>query len=185
MTRASRGSRRERLELIRRLISAEGIATQGQLAARLSASGIRCTQASLSRDLAFMGIKKRRGAGGCRCYTLPERSGGETALQHSAGEGRGVTYGKLNGRGAIEVRVSGNLAVVKTRPGHAPSVAADIDNNAGQGCILGTVAGDDTVFVALCWGTEAAEALSAITSAVAGVGEQDEEVKDQQGGEGQ
>ena len=59
-----------------------------------------------------------------------------------------MTVQKMNRLGALSVKFSGNMAVLRTPPGHAAHVAYDIDN-AEIPEVLGTVAGDDTIFMVL------------------------------------
>ena len=59
-----------------------------------------------------------------------------------------LTVQKMNRLGALSVKFSGNMAVLRTPPGHAAHVAYDIDN-AEISEVLGTVAGDDTVLIVL------------------------------------
>ena len=59
-----------------------------------------------------------------------------------------LTVQKMNRLGALSVKFSGNMAVLRTPPGHAAHVAYDIDN-ADIPEVLGTVAGDDTVFIVM------------------------------------
>ena len=59
----------------------------------------------------------------------------------------------LMNNGFISLQFSGNIAVIKTRPGYASSMAYDIDNRE-FGDILGTIAGDDTIMLVLREGAE-------------------------------
>jgi transcriptional regulator of arginine metabolism len=59
-----------------------------------------------------------------------------------------ATVQQMNRLGVLSVKFSGNMAVVHTPPGHASHVAYDIDNANFQE-VLGTVAGDDTVFIVM------------------------------------
>ncbi len=137
------------------IISSQEIATQQDLTNELAKAGYPCTQATLSRDLQQLKIVKARNSEGKYVYMLPEsrvlRSVSDTHM----------TVKALHNIGVLNIKFSGNLAVVKTLPGYAPHVAYDIDN-AGLDCVMGTVAGDDTVVVILEEETDRQHALNAI-----------------------
>ncbi|MEJ7617993.1 MAG: hypothetical protein WKF30_13760 [Pyrinomonadaceae bacterium] len=110
------------------LIAAKRIGTQGELAAFLERAGFVVTQSSVSRDLEELGVIKRRGA-----YALPTASNGNAA----------------GGRGPFSLEAAGDaLLVAKCAPGLASFVAVEIDR-AMIPEIVGTLAGEDTVFVAV------------------------------------
>ena len=120
------GVRGDRHEAIREIVRACSVGTQNELADALGKRGFDVTQATVSRDIAEMDLRKEDGA-----YVLPEDlrlSQMVRTLVHS-------------------VARAGNQVVVKTEPGAAMSVAAAIDA-AGLDGVLGTIAGDDTIFVA-------------------------------------
>ncbi len=117
-----------RQQKILSLIRAKQIGTQEDLAIHLERAGIIATQSSVSRDLLELGIVKRKGQ-----YTLPQRS------RNSAG----------NAHGLLSLDAAGDsLIVAKCEPGLASAVAVGIDR-ARLPEIVGTLAGEDTVFVAL------------------------------------
>lgn len=109
------------------LISARPIGTQGELALCLERAGFAVTQSSVSRDLLELGIVKRRGR-----YVVP---GGEN--------GNGARRGLLGMAAAGDT-----LVVVKCELGLASAVAVEIDRAAIRE-IIGTLAGEDTIFVAV------------------------------------
>ncbi len=109
------------------LISVKRIATQGELAAYLERAGFAVTQSSVSRDLEELGVIKRNGA-----YALPS-----------------TTNGHHSERGPFSIEAAGDaLVVAKCAPGLASFVAVEIDR-AMIPEIVGTLAGEDTVFVAV------------------------------------
>ena len=122
-----------RREAVARLLRQRRIGTQEELLAALGEAGIGATQATLSRDLARLGARRVAGPGGGTVYELPEeeRRDGAEALRGLVGQ----------------VACNGSLVVVRTHPGSAPAVARAIDL-ARLPEVLGTIAGDDTVFVA-------------------------------------
>jgi len=120
-----RASNRSRHQEILEIISAEPIATQQELAAHLSRRGFAATQSSVSRDIVKLGLTKLNGY-----YLAPENA--------------------VNADGPVtEIDTAGdNLIVVKTEVGLAQPAALTIDR-ARIDEIVGTVAGDDTILIAV------------------------------------
>lgn len=116
----------KRQQKILSLIRARRIGTQADLTSHLERSGIVATQSSVSRDLLELGILKRRGH-----YALPQ------------------TSDKAASRGLLSLDAAGDcLVVAQCEPGLASAVAVEIDR-AALAEIVGTLAGEDTVFVAV------------------------------------
>ena len=132
-----RSSRRRDLT---RLLREGRASSQRDIVQSLRAAGHEVTQATISRDLQELGALKVRTKDGF-VYRLPDemsRGGGDLMarnLLHTLEEF------------ALSVRVAGNLVVVMTAPGHAAAVGRAIDL-APNDDVIGTVAGDDTIFVA-------------------------------------
>lgn len=142
----------QRRQAIASLIINEEFASQDDLARRLAVQGITATQATLSRDLDALGaVKVKRG--GQLAYALPGESGGDWAV------------GRLEAIFAewvIGAEATGNLIVLRARPGSAHIVGAAIDQAQLPG-IAGTIAGDDTLFVAVRDGHNAAAVSRSLT----------------------
>ncbi len=126
--------REHRRALVRRLLVEREIGSQDELAELLEAQGVACTQATLSRDLRDLGVVREQGPNGPR-YRLDPRNRYHQAL-------RQVVSMEIQ-----SVRHNGALVVVRTLTGRAEGVAGFLDSWKNPD-ILGTVAGDDTVFVA-------------------------------------
>jgi transcriptional regulator of arginine metabolism len=122
-----------RRDAVARIIRARRISTQDELLDELAAAGFIATQATLSRDLARLGARRASAPEGGTYYELGP-------------EDRREPVSALRGLVASVVS-NGSLAVVRTHPGSAPAVARAIDL-AGLDDVLGTIAGDDTIFVA-------------------------------------
>ena len=125
---------------ILKLIRSRRINTQEELAQELRAQGIEVTQVTLSRDLREMGIVKT--ADGYR-EILPDPTGPSLA--------------QVMAEYLLDVRLAQHLVVLKTSTGSANSLAVALDQEDWPE-IAGTVAGDDTVFVA-CWDNQRAKAV--------------------------
>ena len=122
----SMSTKKERLDAICRIIQTEKIGNQEELLKQLENSGFQVTQATLSRDIKQLKVIK-----------VHDGDGNYSALMQPVKE---QTQYHPN------IEFSGNLAVVKTRPGYAMGIASDIDTHAP--CeILGTIAGDDTILI--------------------------------------
>lgn len=142
MTRSSEITRAGRQARIVSIVSSRPVHSQGELAALLADEGIEVTQATLSRDLEELGAVKLRGAdGGTGVYVVPE----------DGSPVRGVCGGterlsRLLGDLLVSTDASANLAVLRTPPGAAHYLASAIDR-AALPEVVGTIAGDDTIFV--------------------------------------
>lgn len=130
------GDRLARQEAIRRIIRTHAVATQEDLGALLTREGFQVTQATLSRDLARIGAMRVSRPGGGTVYGLE-------SAPPPPGQARLKELGEL----IVSVADNEMLAVVRTVPGAAPAVAAAIDQ-ARLLENLGTLAGDDTIFIA-------------------------------------
>ena len=120
----------QRLDKVRELISRFEIETQDELIEKLRAEGFAVTQATVSRDIRELKISKVLGAGGKYHYAMAEKS--PMNARH------------LYMSSVQSVSFANNLVVIKTGPGLAQAVAAELDSM-DHGEILGCVAGDDTI----------------------------------------
>jgi transcriptional regulator of arginine metabolism len=127
-----------RQALIRRVLDATPVRSQGQLAIELEARGLAVTQATLSRDLVDVGAIKVRGADGSLVYAA-----GDSLAAHEDTDDR---LNRLIAELLFSADGSGNLAVLRTPSGAAQYLASAIDSH-GDPDVVGTVAGDDTVLV--------------------------------------
>jgi transcriptional regulator of arginine metabolism len=113
----------ERQQKLLRLIQAKPIGTQEELRTFLERAGVPATQSSVSRDLEELGIVKNHGY-----YTVPRAN---------------------KARGLLSLDLAGaNLVVARTEPGLASAVAVEIDGAAIPE-IVGTIAGEDSIFIAV------------------------------------
>lgn len=136
-------NKEERIELIKKIISSEVISNQDDLLLRLHSMGMEVTQATLSRDLKSLQVIKVSDAKAGYAYRLPINKVAQS-IQNETNSSR------MNflADGVLGISFSGNLGVIKTLPGFAPSTALAIDES---GCseIIGTIAGDDTILVVI------------------------------------
>lgn len=153
------GKKDTRLEVIKMIVSSQEVGKQEDLLRELEAAGFPSTQATLSRDLHQLRISKSLNEKGQYVYTLPEQR------RYRRVSDTHMTVERLNRLGALDVRFSGNLAVMHTPPGHASHVAYDIDN-ADFPNVLGTIAGDDTILIVMSEDTDRTELLSQLGTIV-------------------
>ncbi len=123
-----------------RILHAGHVARQQDIVKALREAGHDVTQATVSRDLQDLGATKVRSNGGF-IYKLPDD------LPRSSGDLMVRNLQKVLDEFAIGIHPAGSLVIVQTAPGHASAVARAIDL-AGFEEVLGTIAGDDTIFVA-------------------------------------
>ncbi len=130
----------KRLDSIKMIISSKEIGSQEELLRELAKEGYELTQATLSRDLKQMKVAKAATTNGSYVYVLPNDTMYKRTIDiPSVGE-------MLLQNGFKSIDFSGNMAVIKTRPGYASSLAYDIDNREYKD-IIGTIAGDDTILL--------------------------------------
>lgn len=149
-------SKNSRLDAIKLIISSKEIGSQDELLQELSKEGYVLTQATLSRDLKQLKVAKAASMNGNYVYVLPNNTMYKRMTeQHSVHE-------MMRYNGFISIEFSGNIAVIRTRPGYASSLAYDIDNREFDE-ILGTIAGDDTIMLVMREGYTRTDLKSALS----------------------
>jgi transcriptional regulator of arginine metabolism len=129
-------NRNERLMEIRRLIGSQNISSQDELMKILVKKGYELTQATLSRDLKYLKVAKMPDEQAGYVYILPDK---DQVIEESGFPGRGLG-------GLISLDFAQGMAILKTLPGHASSIAYTLDNLDAYE-IAGTIAGDDTILL--------------------------------------
>jgi transcriptional regulator of arginine metabolism len=114
------------------------ISSQDELLHILKDQGFELTQATLSRDLKILKVAKVSDQALGYVYVIPEGMNNDSHRENS----------RINflADGFRDLQFSGNLAVMRTMPGYASSLAAVIDNSEPYE-IIGTIAGDDTILM--------------------------------------
>lgn len=149
-------SRVRRRVLMADLLRKGPVWTQDDLAGALARAGEAVTQATVSRDLAAIGAV--RGTDG---YMLPE------AIETASGIGGEQELAATVRRHVVSAVRADSLVVVRTAPGHAQMVASAFDRWPPEG-VAGTVAGDDTIFLATTGAGAARRVLERLIEAMAG-----------------
>jgi transcriptional regulator of arginine metabolism len=131
--------RANRQRAIAEMLREGPVRSQDDIAARLASAGFAVTQATVSRDLEQIGaVKVKRG--GALGYSLPDQLGGS---DWAAGR-----LQRIFAEWVHSVEPAGGILVLKTPPGSAHLVGLALDQ-AKLSEIAGTIAGDDTLFVAV------------------------------------
>lgn len=129
--------KQQRQHTLLRLVNEKRLATQQDVVRALRSAGYAATQATVSRDIVELGLVKVA-RDGAHVYAPPAAvpaSGGIERLRRFCEE-----Y-------PVQGAVAGNLVVLRTPPGTANALAIALDTS-GFSDVIGTIAGDDTVFVA-------------------------------------
>ncbi len=134
---------------VREIVAQGPVYSQEELLQKLAARGISATQATLSRDLKALHIRKIPGGG----YQI-------------AAERKPATQSVGNGITSIEFSLP--LAVIKTPVGYAPVIATYLDRHPSAP-IMGTIAGDDAVFLAIRSGYSQHQVLDALETILPGI----------------
>lgn len=147
---------RARLLTLRKLLEEGTVSTQEELAEALEKKNFSVTQSTISRDLRRIGAIKAISSSGEVVYRLPD----ESVLPSASPVLTSGIKGLL-----LSIEHNGSMIVIKTPPGSASLVAHHLDLTKPDG-ILGTIAGDDTIFVAPASVKKINSTLQAIVSEI-------------------
>ncbi len=126
----------ERLIAIKEIISKDDITSQEELLKKLEGKGIKCTQATLSRNLRQLRVSRIPDGSGKLKYILQSREDTEPVDQEITDVIHAI----------IDMVWAQNMMLIKTLPGYAAAVASHIDRSSRIE-IAGTIAGDDTILL--------------------------------------
>lgn len=158
------GKKTDRLDAIKMILQGHEVSSQGELQSLMKKEGFDFTQATLSRDLKQLKVVRTAGKNGAYAYALPE----QVNYRRIPDAVQQPSVQPVGGNGFVSIRFSGNLAVIRTRPGYASSLASDIDSqNLAE--ILGTIAGDDTIMVVLREGVSHLNVCQALAGCIPGI----------------
>ena len=129
----------KRQNMILKLVSEKNIATQEELQQELRSRGFDVTQATVSRDIKELALIKTSDSSGQYKYAVP-------ALKRSSMVQKDSAILTILSDGVISVDFAMNIVVVKCHVGMAQAVCAKLDNT-GLDNVVGTIAGDDTIFI--------------------------------------
>ena len=136
-----------RMKTLKMLISSKELSSQEEVLKALAKEGFTITQATLSRDLKQLKVAKAASMNGKYVYVLPN----ETMYKRVSSPQRATDM--ANSNGFLSLTFSGQLAVMKTRPGYASAVA-----------------GDDTLFIAIEEGFDREKIVEGLSQIIPGIG---------------
>ena len=152
-------TKNDRIEMLKMLISSNELGSQEEVLNALAREGFKVTQATLSRDFKQLKVAKAASMNGNYVYVLPnvtmyKRISTPVQIKEM-----------MQVPGFRSIHFSGNMGVIKTRPGYASSIAYNIDNS-NIPYILGTIAGDDTIFIVIREDASERDVVTALSSVV-------------------
>lgn len=139
--------KKKRHEAILKIIENNSVSTQTELLEMLNEQGFNTTQATISRDIKDLRLIKKADSFGRSCYAVDKTDNLEISSK----------YTSVFKHSVISSEYAGNMLVVKCHTGMANAACAALDVMNWDG-IIGTLAGDDTIFI-LCRTTEIAEQI--------------------------
>ena len=152
-------TKKDRLAALRLIVTSCELSSQDEVIRVLARQGIETTQATLSLDMKQLKIVKTANSEGRYVYAIPS----ETAYRRVHKPHAPVDI--LPAPGFMSIQFSGNMAVVRTRPGFASSIASNIVS-ADLKDILGTIAGDDTIFIVIREGATHVDVVDQLSAVI-------------------
>ena len=152
-------TKKDRLAALRLIVTSSELGSQDEVIRALARQGIVAAQATLSRDMKQLKIVKTANADGQYVYAITE----ETAYRRVHKPHAPVDI--LPAPGFKSIQFSGNMAVIRTRPGFASSIASNIDSSNLKD-VLGTIAGDDTIFLVIREGAINVDVVDQLSSVI-------------------
>ena len=146
----------DRLAALRLVILNNELESQEEVMQALRRQHIDVAQPTVSRDLVYLKVAKATSADGRKYYVLPNED--DYRRQHRPEPKKDLPLVT----GFESIQFSGNMAV-KTRPGFASSIASNIDAAALKD-VLGTIAGDDTIFIVIREGASHVDIVDELSS---------------------
>lgn len=143
----------ERLNVLKKILESGKNSTQEEIREMLEAKGFDVNQSTISRDIKKLGAIKGTDKKGRTTYRLSDTSNESTFIAQSMTDL------------ILEITHNDSLIVIQTTPGSASLVARQLDINKPAG-ILGTIAGDDTIFVAPSKDVSIKQTIAAIREAL-------------------
>ncbi len=145
----------QRLMTIKQLISSRKIGSQEELVSLLEEEGFKITQATLSRDLKYLKVAKVADIETGYKYVIPDNISKPDSIIQTGNDDFPLS-------GVDSIEFSGQMAIMKTRPGFAGGIASVIDSHNPYE-ILGTVAGDDTILIISREGISKTDVVNALS----------------------
>lgn len=144
------------MEALKMIISSKELSNQEEVLQALREEGYQLTQATLSRDMKQLKVAKAASMNSKYVYVLPN----ETMYKRITNPR--MASEMLESPGFVSINFSKNMAVIKTRPGYASAIAYNIDNSDIPE-VLGTIAGDDTIFLVIKEGSQKNDVIEGLS----------------------
>ncbi len=158
--------KQQRLEALKKLIASSSVGNQDDILSMLAAEGFVVTQATLSRDLKELKVAKVPDGRGGYGYQLSDQISRENLSLASPRTALSEMSNMLSGIESVEF--SGQLGVLHTLPGYANMIASVIDSGLGRE-VMGTIAGDDTILLALRTSSDIDSIMSQLEIIIPGI----------------
>ena len=150
----------DRIAILKQLIANHQMGSQEEVLQALRQKGFEVTQATLSRDFKRLKVAKSTDSKGKYVYVLPD----ETTYR-KVHRLQMATIDPMLASGFLDIQFSGNMGVIHTKPGYASGIALHLDRSQLPE-ILGTIAGDDTVFFVIKQGVPLNEVLDSLETCI-------------------
>lgn len=154
-------NKKNRHRIIKEILSTTSIGSQDDLLRVLDEKGFSLTQATLSRDLKSMRVVKRHTENGGYIYDLTEDMSIPSKISLPTTGKDDESDFSFSQRGFLSIEFSGNMAVIKTKPGYAAGIASDIDTYS-YSHFIGSIAGDDTILLIIREGIKRESVMDAL-----------------------
>lgn len=153
-------SKSDRLAILKYIISNQQMRSQDDVIKAMAKQGCIVTQTTLSRDMKHLKVAKAMSPKGGYCYVMPDEGMYKRVHRLTM-----ATIDPMLASGFDSIQFSGNMAVLHCCPGYASGIALHLDK-ADLPEVLGTIAGDDTVFIVLRQGVPLNEILDSLETVI-------------------
>ncbi|MBR4797646.1 MAG: arginine repressor [Oscillospiraceae bacterium] len=150
--------KKERLSAIKKIVTEKNVSTQEEMISLLREAGFDVTQATASRDINELGLIKTVDASGRSHYSFPESGPTQASVRR---------YKTILRESIVSADTAQNLVVIKCHTGMGNAACESLDNIVGSE-VVGTIAGDNTIFVACRDVDAAAKTLEMIIGIIEG-----------------
>lgn len=155
-----KATKSDRIAVLKQLIGNHQMSSQDEVIKALARKGFTVTQATLSRDMKQLKVAKASDSKGKYVYVLPDET-----MYKRVHRLQMATIDPMLASGFESIQFSGNMAVIHTKPGYASGIALHLDRSQLPE-ILGTIAGDDTIFLVLKHGVPLNEILDSLETVI-------------------
>lgn len=156
----AKATKSDRMAVLKQLIATEQMSSQDEVLKAMAKRGIQMTQTTLSRDMKQLKVAKTANSRGQYVYVVPDEAMYKRVHRLQLG-----TIDPMLASGFESIQFSGNMGVIRTKPGYASGIALHLDK-AQLPELLGTIAGDDTIFIVMKQGVPLNEILDSLETVI-------------------